>query len=185
MEHKLGKSAYGLINGYHYSLRSVIEAVWVTGSLIQYQNCGVRNSDGVDFELGGHLAAWLETTASLSLGHAVDAVAHEILPNAPGQMAKFRGAVPLWRDRLYFSADFEYLSARWTMSRASTRPVALVNASVSTSKLSHGFDFVAGIRNALNWAYTDPIALPMVASVDQIPANGRTAFVKLIWRPRE
>lgn len=185
VEHKLGKSAYGLINGYHYSLRSVIEAVWVTGSLIQYQNCGVRNSDGVDFELGGHLAAWLETTASLSLGHAVDAVAHEILPNAPGQMAKFRGAVPLWRDRLYFSADFEYLSARWTMSRASTRPVALVNASVSTSKLSHGFDFVAGIRNALNWAYTDPIALPMVASVDQIPANGRTAFVKLIWRPRE
>jgi hypothetical protein len=28
-ERKLGKSAYGLINAYHYSLRSVIEAVWI------------------------------------------------------------------------------------------------------------------------------------------------------------
>jgi hypothetical protein len=71
------------------------------------------------------------------------------------------------------------------MLRASTRPVALVNATVSTNRLFHGLDFVAGIRNALNWAYTDPTALPLVEFVDQMPANGRSAFVKLVWRQGE
>ncbi len=184
-EHKIGKSAYGLINAYHYDLRSVIEAVWIGGSLSQYQNCGAYKSDGIDFELGGHVAPWLETTASLSLDRAVDVTGHDLLPNAPGEMGKFRAAVPVFRDRIYFSTDVEYLSARWTMSRASTRPVALVNATISTNKLFHGFDLVAGVRNALNWAYTDPIALPMESSVDQMPADGRTAFVKLIWRSGE
>jgi len=184
-ERKLGKAAYGLINAYHYSLRSVIEAVWITDSLTQYQNSGAYNSDGIDFELGGHLAPWLETTASLSLDHAVDAAQHDVLPNAPGRIAKVRGAIPIWRDRVYFSTDFQYLSARWTMLRDATRPVALVNATVSSDKLAHGLDFVAGILNALNWGYADPIALPLEAAVDQMPANGRSAFVKLIWRPGE
>lgn len=184
-EHKLGKSAYGLVNAYHYSMRSVIQSVWISDSVIQYQNCGARNSDGVEFELGGHLAPWLETTASLSLNRAVDLAQDDVLPNAPGRMAKFRGAVPVYRDRVYFSADFQYLSERWTGSRAATRPVALVNATVSTNRLFGGLDFVAGIRNALNWAYADPMALPLDSSVDQMPAYGRSAFVKLIWRQGE
>ena len=129
--------------------------------------------------------AWLETAASLSLDRAVDAAQQTALPNAPGRIVKFRGAVPVFRDRIYFSADFEYLSARWTMSRAATRPVAVANATLSTAKLFHGLDLVAGIRNALNWTYNDPIALPLDVSVDQMPANGRSAFVKLIWRQGE
>jgi iron complex outermembrane receptor protein len=184
-ERKLGKSAYGLVDAYHYALRSVIQAVWISDSLIQYQNAGAYNSNGIDFELGGRLAPWLETTASLSLDRAVNAGQPGPLPNAPGRIAKVRGAVPIFRDRIYFSADLQYLSARLTMSGASTRPVALVNATVSSNKLFHRLDFVAGVRNALNWGYTDPIALPLDASVDQIPANGRTAFVKLIWRQGE
>jgi len=41
------------------------------------------------------------------------------------------------------------------------------------------------MRNALNWAYNDPIALPLDATVDQIPANGRSVFVKLLWSQGE
>ena len=184
-ERKVGKSAYALVDAYHYDLQSVIEAVWISQSVFQYQNAGNRNSNGIEFELGGHLAPWLETTASLSLDRAVNAAQNDVLPNAPGQIAKVRGAVPIWRDRIYFSTDFQYLSARWTTTRATTRPVALVSATVSTNKLFHGLDFVAGIRNALNWAYSDPIALPLDATVDQIPADGRSVFVKLLWRQGE
>ena len=181
VERKLGKSAYGLINAYHYSLHSVIESVPVSGSMLQYQNVGSRDSNGIDFELGGHLKPWLETTASVTFDHALDSYMHEALPDNPGQMAKFRSAVPLLRDRVYFAADVQYLSARWTVLEAATRPVALVNATVSTKKLWHGLDFVAGVRNALNWGYTDPVVVTFDSSLDQMPANGRTAFVKLIW----
>jgi hypothetical protein len=86
----------------------------------------------------------------------------------------------VWRDRVNFSAGFEYLSSRLTADRVAVRPVALVDATMSTSKLFRGVDFVAGIRNALNWAYADPVDV-----IDQIPANGRSVFVKLIWRQGE
>ncbi len=184
-EHKIGKSAYALVNGYHYELDSVIQAVFISQAVLQYQNCGARRSDGVEFELGGHLKPWLETTASLTFDRTVDVLHHDDLPNAPGEMAKVRGAVPLFRDRIYFSTDFQYISARDTLSESSTRPVALLNATLSSKRLLRGFDFVAGVRNALNWGYADPIALPLDASVDQMPAYGRTAFLKVIWRQGE
>jgi len=182
-ERKVGKSSYVLVNAYYYAMHSVIQAVETADFMVQYQNGGSRTSTGVEFELGGHPAAWLETTASLSIDHAVGAQ-HDMLPNAPMEMAKFRGAVPIFRDRLYFSTDFQYLSSRWTADRLATRPVALVNATVSTNRMFHGLDFVVGVRNALNWAYADPNATPIVL-VDQMPANGRSAFVKLIWRQGE
>ena len=110
---------------------------------------------------------------------------HILLANAPEQIAKVRGAVPLFRERMYFSTDFQYMSSRLTEARATTRPVALVNATVSTAKLGLGLDLIAGLRNALNWGYNDPGTWPLDASVDEIPANGRTAFVKLIWRQKD
>jgi outer membrane receptor for ferrienterochelin and colicins len=184
-ERKIGKSAYALVNAYQYSMQSVIECVWLTNSQGQYQNVGARTSRGIDFELGGHLAPWLETTASLSLDHARDDELHISLPNNPGRIAKFRAAVPVFRDRIWFSSDVQYLSARTTINRFSTRPVALFNATLSTARLFRNFDFVAGVRNALNWRYNDPTTWPLDSSLDQIPVNGRSAFIKLIWRRGE
>ena len=184
-ERKIGKAAYALINAYHYSMHSVIQEVFLSATTAQYQNTGTRNSNGIEFELGGHLAPWLETTASLSLDRAVEADQHMQLANTPGQIGKFKAAVPLFRERMYFSTDFQYLSSRLTGARATTRPVALVNATVSTAKLGRGLDLIAGLRNALNWGYNDPGTWPLDASIDEIPANGRTAFVKLIWRQKD
>jgi len=179
-ERKIGKSAYILANAFDYAMHSVIEEVWLSSSISQYQNTGSRSSGGIEFELGGHLRPWLETTASLTLDHTEEADVR--LPNNPGQMAKIRGAVPVFRDRVYFSSEFEYLSARATVDSTLTRPVALLNATLSTSRLLRGFDLVAGMRNALNWAYADPTTWPLDSSIDQIPAFGRSVFIKLIWR---
>jgi hypothetical protein len=56
--------------------------------------------------------------------------------------------------------------------------VALADVTFSTVRLFRGYDLVCGLRNALNWQYLHPVDL----SVDRIPANGRTFFVKLIWQ---
>jgi iron complex outermembrane receptor protein len=184
-EHKIGKAAYVLANAFDYAMHSVIEAVSLPSSLIQYQNVGSRQSRGIEFELGGHPLAWLETTASFTLDRAEELGQQTALPNNPSRIAKLRASLPLFRDHLYFSPDFQYLSARATVDNTQTRPVALLDATLSTNRLFHGFDLVAGVRNALNWAYADPTTWPLDNSLDQIPANGRTAFLKLIWRQGE
>jgi outer membrane receptor for ferrienterochelin and colicins len=179
VERHVAKSLDAVVNAYRYWLESVIEAVELPDGASQYQNVGTFHSTGVEFELHDHPSGWLDTTASFSLQRAGDA-AGETLPNAPARIGKFRAAVPVWRDRVNFSAGFEYLSSRLTADRVAVRRVALVDATMSTSKLFRGVDFVAGIRNALNWAYADPVDV-----IDQIPANGRSVFVKLIWRQGE
>jgi outer membrane cobalamin receptor len=178
-ERHLAKSLDAVVNAYRYWLESVIEGVELPDGALQYQNVGTFHSTGLEFELRYHPAEWIDTTASFSLQRAGDA-AGETLPNAPARIGKFRAAVPLYRDRVYFSTAFQYMSSRLTSDRVAVRPLALVDATISTSKLFRGMDFVAGIRNALNWAYEDPVDV-----IDQIPANGRSVFVKLIWRRGE
>jgi outer membrane receptor for ferrienterochelin and colicins len=179
VERHFAKSFDAVVNAYRYWLESVIEAVDVPDGAFQYQNVGTFHSTGLEFELHDHPAGWLDTTVSFSLQHAADA-AGETLPNAPARIAKFRAAVPLYRDRVHFSTGFQYLSVRLTADRVPVRPVALLDATISTSKLFRGADFVAGVRNALNWSYADPVDL-----IDQIPANGRSVFLKLSWRQGE
>ncbi len=183
-EHKVGKSSYVLANGFWYSMHSAIAAVLLPAQLYQFQNSGLRTSRGIELETGTHPAHWLEVTGSLTLDRGEEEDLHTLLPNNPGRIVKVRGAVPLWK-RFHFSMDLEYLSARTTAGDTLTRPVALVNATLSSNRLFGGFDLVAGVRNALNWGYADPGTWPLDSSIDQIQANGRTAFVKLIWRSGE
>ncbi len=184
-ERKVGKAGYVLANAFWYSMHSAIESVRLGDGLYQYQNTGLRTSRGIEFEVGAHPAHWLETTASLTLEHAEEDDLHTVLPNEPGRIGKIRGAVPIFRERLYFSSDVQYLSARTTADGTLTRPVALVDATLSSNRLFGGFDLIAGVRNALNWGYGEPATWPLDSSMDQIPAYGRTAFVKLIWRSGE
>jgi len=107
----------------------------------------------------------------------VDAGQHSVLPNSPARIAKFRAAVPLFRGRIVVSTATQYLSARFTQDGVSVRPVVLMDATLVTSRLMPALDFTAGMRNALNWQYSDPVDV-----IDQIPANGRSVFVKLTWR---
>ncbi|MFN7999256.1 MAG: TonB-dependent receptor [Bryobacteraceae bacterium] len=184
-ERRLGRSMYALVNAYVYAMRSVIECVWLTNTVGQYQNLGSRNSHGIDFEFGGHPAAWLEMAGSIGLNRAKEGGSGLPLPNNPTWIAKGRAAIPIYRDRVFASSDMQYLSARTSITGASTRPVALVNATISTSRLARGFDIVAGMRNGLNWRYGDPSTWPLDATLDSIPAYGRSVFVKLIWTGAE
>ena len=58
---------------------------------------------------------------------------------------------------------------------------ALLADFTGTLKLHPRFDLEAGVRNAFDRRYADPIFL----SVDRLPGDGRSAFVRLVWRAWE
>jgi outer membrane receptor protein involved in Fe transport len=72
----------------------------------------------------------------------------------------------------------QYYSSRDTLSNASLKPVYLADFTITSKRLLPNFDVRAGLRNAFNRNYSDPIALnPRVDSMQQ---TGRTFFVELI-----
>jgi outer membrane receptor protein involved in Fe transport len=87
---------------------------------------------------------------------------------------------PLFRDRFSASAALQYLSARNTIAGDSVGAVYLVNLTLaSRGLLPAGFELQFGIRNVLNWHYSDPAeALQMI---DTVPQDGRNFFVRISW----
>jgi iron complex outermembrane receptor protein len=178
VERKLRTNLTALVNAYDYRLRNVIGSVWISDVLTQYQDTGARRSTGVEFEVRGSPAWWLEAAGSFVVQTTSAGDSGQRLSNSPGRIGKARLAVPVVRNKAYLSSGWQYLSARSTVAGVLLRPVALADVTLATNRLFRGYDLVCGIRNGLNWQYDQPVDV----SVDRIRANGRTFFVKLIWR---
>ena len=181
VERKLRTNLTAVVNAYDYRLDGVIQGVWISDAIMAYQNTGLRRSAGVEFEVKGSPAWWLDATGSFVVQKASGGDLARRLPNSPDRIGKAQLAVPVVRNKVFLSGGFEYLSARMTTTGAMVRPVALADVTLSTNRLSRGYDLVCGIHNALNWQYDQPVDF----SMDQIRANGRTFFVKVIWQRRD
>jgi outer membrane receptor for ferrienterochelin and colicins len=181
MERQLARDWTLTTNASYYRINHVIEAVYLPDGTQQYQNTSLDRSMGLEFELSGKLWDRLETSASASFGNAGAGPPLVRLANSPAQISKLRMGAPVGggelRDRLFVSGSLQWLSARntWTGQRLGG---ALLADFTATFRLLPRFDLEAGIRNAFDRRYEDPIFL----SVDRLRGDGRSAFVRLVWR---
>jgi len=179
VERRVARSWTLIVNAFHYRIQNVIEAVTLADGVQQYQNVGRLLSSGAEMELSGKLWHRLETTASTAWQSAQDGHGGGgRLPNAPVNISKMRVGLPL--GRLFLSAGANYLSPRRTWSGDALGGFAVVDGT-ATLRLRGSFDFQAGIRNAFDKRYEDPIYL----ATDRLPGDGRSAFLRLVWHPWE
>ena len=72
VERKLGKRMNLQASAYGYRLRDFLLGVYLPDGLIQYQNDGMIQAEGVELEINGRPANWLETTASYAVQRSRD-----------------------------------------------------------------------------------------------------------------
>jgi iron complex outermembrane receptor protein len=181
-ERRLRRGLVAIVNVYHYGLRDLIQAVYVPETeLQQFQNSASNRAAGVEWELSGKVSPRLETAVSFALQRATNSTTGAWLVNSPRQIGKARAAVPLFREKLYLSGSLQYLSARQTRAGDNVPAVILTDFTATTNRLHREFDLQFGLRNLFDRRYWDPVAL----AVDRMHQDGRSAFVKLIWRPAE
>jgi len=173
----VGKRWNILAAGYGYWLRDLLNGAYTANGLLRYENLGGARAAGVEFEIGGRPANWLEMTGSYTFQRSTDQLTQANLPNSADHQAKLRFAVPFGR-KLNGSSSMQYYGSRDTLRGTSLAPAYLADFTVSSHQLSRNFDFRAGIRNALNRRYFDPIALN--SRVDSMQQAGRVFFVELI-----
>jgi len=181
MERKLGRGVAATVNLYNYQTRGLIQAVYIVPGVQLFQNTDDVGSRGIEFELSGKAWGRLEAVASLALQRAVYNSSGTRLNNSPGQVGKLRIALPVLRDKLTLSSSAQYLGSRYTLRGGSVRPVFLSDATATTNRLFDQFDLQFGVRNLFGRVYYDPVAL----LIDRLRGDGRSAFVKLIWRSKE
>jgi len=177
---KFRKGLSATVNLYDYQTRGLIQALYIAPDF-QYRNTDNVSSKGAEFELSGKPWGRLDAVASMAFQHAINNSTGARLINSPGQLGKLRVASPMLHDKLTVAVGAQYLGARKPSFSAWLDPVFLADATITTNRLFDQFDLQFGIRNLLNRAYYDPVAL----IVDRMRGDGRSAYVKLILRSKE
>ena len=179
VERKLGRRMNMQASAYGYRLRDFLLGIALPDGLIQYQNSGTIEAEGVEFELNGRPTNWLEATASYTAQHSRSDGSN--LSNSPSQLAKLRFAVPVTR-KFELSSGMQYASSRLTLAGNTLPPIYLADITLTSNRLAPDFDVRFGLRNAFNLKYSDPAALYPI--VDSMPQPGRSFFVELIAHRR-
>ncbi|HUI54049.1 MAG TPA: TonB-dependent receptor [Bryobacteraceae bacterium] len=184
MERRLAGTWTVVANGYQYRIQRVIEAVGLTDLVQQYQNASRDLSTGAELALAGKLWDGMEVSASAAFADARGGRPLARLANSPAVISKARLGAPLpgraFRDRLFVAGNCQYVSARdsWTGARLGGALLADFTLSV---RLHPKFDVEAGLRNAFDRRYEDPIYL----AIDRLRGDGRSVFVRLAWHARD
>lgn len=182
LDHQLTKRVSASISVYRYDVDDPIEQIFTTGGIIQYQNQGEVLASGISFELNAHLPRGLDLESSLQFQRAVFRDG-SVLPNSAGQVGKFRGSIPFWRNFMTIGAGIQALGQRATYAGATVPWVILPEAVLSTKPFAGGFQLSAGVKNLSNTFYRDPAGLS--TAVDSVVGNGRTYYLNLTWNGPE
>ena len=177
LERQVARGLSLVVNGFHYRVDDAIEAVTLENGAQQYQNAGGLRTTGVELEARVKLWDRVESSASLALSDGRAADSGLRLPNSPRQVSKIRAGVPFFRDRLFLAGALATLSSRLTGDGSRLGGAWLADFT-ATVKVNSRFDVQGGVRNAFDCRYQDPIYL----AIDHLPGDGRSVFLRLVWR---
>jgi len=93
VERRLGKRVNVQASAYGYQMHNFLEGLLLPDELLQYQNTGTVNAEGIELEINGRPLSWLEATASYTVERARDNSPGNILANSPNELAKLRFAI--------------------------------------------------------------------------------------------
>jgi outer membrane receptor for ferrienterochelin and colicins len=183
VERKLAARLNGLVSVYRYGIDGLLVGNYTADGLLQYSNADAVRASGVEFELNGQPAPWLDVVTSLAIQRAVKTAHDSRLPNSPAEIGKVRVSVPLFHSGLWVANSLQYMGSRQTLAGVTLPPVLLSDIVVSSNRLTSNLDFQVGVRNVGNVRYSDPIALN--SRVDTLTVPGRSLFASFTWQTQK
>jgi outer membrane receptor for ferrienterochelin and colicins len=181
-EQGIGQYLRSSLTGFYNQMNDLI--------IFENGNYGNINADskGVELALEGTWGSGIKGRASYTLQHARDETGSAALPDSPDQLLKFDVSVPIINEKVFASLEFQFTSRRSTFSTAASGQTIpgmdvgaynVVNFTLYSQNIVKNLEISASIYNLLDQQYSDP-ATPFHLE-SQIPQNGRTFWVKLIY----
>jgi len=102
------------------------------------------------------------------------------LTDSPEHLGKVNLSVPLLKEKIFASAEFQYTSERATLLGTEANGFGIVNFTLFSRNLVKGLELSASVYNLFDEKYADP-ATPFHLQ-DILERDGRTFRVKLTYR---
>lgn len=184
-EQGIGNHLRSSVAGFYNQIDDLISF----GSL-GYENVSGADAKGVELSLDAHWASGISGRASYTFQQTRDNATGQVLTDSPQHLAKLNLSVPLWKDKIFASLEFQYVSQRTTIflnpstytleAGADAGGYGVVNLTLFSQNLVKGLDISASIYNLLDQSYSDPSTPVHVQNV--IPQDGRSFRIKLTYR---
>jgi outer membrane receptor for ferrienterochelin and colicins len=149
-------------------------------SLFYFDNLDSVQAKGVEVEVKAHWPNGLRGSASYSYTQTEDAATGKRLVNSPEHLGKLALSVPLWKDKVFASAELQGMSQRDDLRGGKVNGFWLANATLFNRELVKGLELSAGVYNLFDQRYRDPAADDFTQN--SIPQHGRSFRVKLTYR---
>jgi iron complex outermembrane receptor protein len=140
--------------------------------------------------LEGSWSKGVRCRASYTLQQTENLTSGGSFPDSPEHLLKLNLSVPVIREKLFASLEFQYVSSRHTVytdqNTAATLPgvdtpgFPTLNFTLFSKEIVKNLEVSASVYNLLDQSYSDPATQGHLQ--DQIPQDGRSFRLKLAYR---
>ena len=183
-EQGFGQHLHSSISGFYNQMNNLI--VFENGT---YDNFNA-DSRGMELALEGVWTNGFRSRASYTLQRTENLSEGGGFPDSPEHMIKLNLSVPVVKEKVFASLEFQYVSSRHTVytdpNTAATVPgvdtpgFPTVNFTLFSKDIVKNLEVSASIYNLLDETYSDPASRFHLES--QIPQDGRSFRLKLAYR---
>jgi outer membrane receptor for ferrienterochelin and colicins len=154
-----------------------------------YVNVKGAESKGLELALETSWASGIRGRASYTFQRTRDTSTKEVLIDSPEHLGKINLSVPLWKNKVFGSVEFQYASKRTSVYQDSSGNLVsgidasgygLVNLTLFSQNLAPGLELSATVYNLLDRRYSDPSSA--FHQQDLIEQDGRSLRVKMTYR---
>jgi iron complex outermembrane receptor protein len=172
------------ITGFHYDVDDLITLVdldpeGTPGINLAFANLDAVSAYGLEFEVEGKLDSGLLARLSYAFQQSEDGKG-EPLSNSPEHLVKVHLSVPLYKDKLFASAEVLYHSEVLTLTGREADNFVLVNLTLFSQKLLKNLEASVSVYNLLGTDYVYPGSEDHLQ--DSIRQDGRSFRIKLTYR---
>jgi iron complex outermembrane receptor protein len=185
-EQGIGSHLRSSLSGYYNQMQDLL--VFESG---QYRNFDAETR-GMELALEGSWASGIRGRASYTFQETDNHSVGWKMPDSPNHLVKLNLSVPIVKEKLFASLEFQYTSDRRSLH---TEPVGnqlqtsqgaevdgfgVLNFTLFSQNLLKNLEFSASVYNLLDESYADPATRNHLQ--DEIPQDGRGFRLKLTYR---
>ena len=158
---------------YRYGIDNLITQMTdPSDGLEVFRNLDRVKAEGVEVEMEGSFARFLEGRVSYALQRSEDAGTGALLTNSPRHLAKANLTVPFRDDKFLASLEAQHTSSRDTLSGQPAGAFTVVNLTFLSRAWKKGPSLSMSVFNLFDTEYGDPGGTEHVQSL--IPQDGRS-----------
>ena len=147
-EQKIGSRLKSSISGYYNQIDDLISFNQGT-----FSNVKGANAKGLELGLAGSWPGGLQGRISYALQETEDRSTGQRLTDSPEHLGKVNLSVPLWKEKVFASAEFQYASQRATLAGTEAAGFGIVNFTLFSRDLVKGLELSASVYNLLDKHY--------------------------------